>query len=122
MSLAGKVAVVTGGSRGIGRAICLQFAEKGAKVVINYVSRSEAAEETKAQVEAMVRSLTVYVSSNDRALIMSRLVNRTPRRGESTLTPDQIEEAVAAHDEAPFFDFAQMPADWEVPRAVPKGS
>ncbi len=53
MSLAGKVAVVTGGSRGIGRAICLQFAEKGAKVVINYVSRSEAAEETKAQVEAM---------------------------------------------------------------------
>jgi 3-oxoacyl-[acyl-carrier protein] reductase len=52
MSLAGKVAVVTGGSRGIGRAICLQFAEKGAKVVINYVSRSEAAEETKAQVEA----------------------------------------------------------------------
>ena len=53
MSLAGKVAVVTGCSRGIGRAICLQFAEKGAKVVINYVSRSEAAEETKAQVEAM---------------------------------------------------------------------
>ena len=53
MSLAGKVAVVTGGSRGIGRAICLQFAEKGAKVVINYVSRSEAAEETKALVEAM---------------------------------------------------------------------
>ncbi len=53
MSLAGKVAVVTGGSRGIGRAICLQFAEKGAKVVINYVSRSEAAEETKTQVEAM---------------------------------------------------------------------
>ncbi len=53
MSLAGKVAVVTGGSRGIGRTICLQFAGMGAKVVINYVSRSEAAEETKAQVEAM---------------------------------------------------------------------
>jgi len=48
----------------------------------------------KAQIEAMVRNLTVYVSSNDRALIMSRLVNRTARRGESTLTPDQIEEAV----------------------------
>jgi len=48
----------------------------------------------KAKVEAMVRNLTVYVSSNDRALIMSRLVNRTARRGESTLTPDQIEEAV----------------------------
>jgi len=53
MSLAGKVAVVTGGSRGIGRAICLRLAEMGAKVVINYVSRPEAAEETKAQVEAL---------------------------------------------------------------------
>ena len=53
MSLAGKVAVVTGGSRGIGRAICLQFAKMGAKVVINYVSRPEAAEETKTQVESM---------------------------------------------------------------------
>jgi 3-oxoacyl-[acyl-carrier protein] reductase len=53
MSLAGKVAVVTGGSRGIGRAICLRLAEMGAKVVINYVSRPEAAQETKAQVEAL---------------------------------------------------------------------
>jgi 3-oxoacyl-[acyl-carrier protein] reductase len=53
MSLAGKVAVVTGGSRGIGRAICLRFAAMGAKVVINYVSRSEAAEETKARIEAL---------------------------------------------------------------------
>ncbi|MBW2484225.1 MAG: 3-oxoacyl-[acyl-carrier-protein] reductase [Deltaproteobacteria bacterium] len=53
MSLAGKVAVVTGGSRGIGRAVCLRFAAMGAKVVINYVSRPDAAEETKAQVEAL---------------------------------------------------------------------
>jgi len=52
MSLAGKVAVVTGGSRGIGRAICLELANRGARVVINYVSRPEAAEETKKLIEA----------------------------------------------------------------------
>ncbi len=53
MSLAGKVAVVTGGSRGIGRAISLQLAKMGAKVIINYVSRPEAAEETKTRIETL---------------------------------------------------------------------
>jgi 3-oxoacyl-[acyl-carrier protein] reductase len=52
MSLAGKVAVVTGGSRGIGRAVCLRLAEMGAKVVINYVSRPDAAEATKSAIKA----------------------------------------------------------------------
>jgi len=47
MSLEGKVAVVTGGSRGIGRAICIRLASMGAFVFINYVSRSSAAEETQ---------------------------------------------------------------------------
>ena len=45
MSLEGKTALVTGGSRGIGRAICLQLAAQGAHVGINYVSNSTAAEE-----------------------------------------------------------------------------
>lgn len=51
MNLKGKVALVTGGSRGIGRAICIRLAAMGAFVYINYLSRSEAAEETKSIIE-----------------------------------------------------------------------
>ena len=43
-NLAGQVAVVTGASRGIGRAIALSLASEGAKVVVNYASSSEAAD------------------------------------------------------------------------------
>ena len=45
-SLTGKVALVTGGSRGIGRCICVALAKAGAKVFINFSSNSMAAEET----------------------------------------------------------------------------
>lgn len=47
-----KVALVTGASRGIGRAIALALAEEGAKVVINYASSSGAADEVVAKIEA----------------------------------------------------------------------
>ena len=51
--LAGKVAIVTGASRGIGRAIALQLAEIGAKVVVNYASSSGAADELVAQIASI---------------------------------------------------------------------
>ncbi|MEZ4402827.1 MAG: 3-oxoacyl-ACP reductase family protein [Kofleriaceae bacterium] len=51
-ALVGKVALVTGGSRGIGRAICVALASRGATVVINYASRRDAADETAALVTA----------------------------------------------------------------------
>lgn len=51
MMLDGKIAVVTGGSRGIGRAISQRLASMGATVYINYVSRPDAAEETKTIIE-----------------------------------------------------------------------
>jgi 3-oxoacyl-[acyl-carrier protein] reductase len=46
MSLQGQTAIVTGGSRGIGKAICEQLAQMGANVVINYASNEKAAQET----------------------------------------------------------------------------
>ena len=51
MTLDGKVALVTGGSRGIGRAVAIRLADMGALVYINYVSRAGAALETKELIE-----------------------------------------------------------------------
>lgn len=52
-SLKGKVAVVTGGARDIGRAISVGLAKAGAKVVVNYHSSASAADDTVAEIKAL---------------------------------------------------------------------
>ncbi len=52
MNLQGKSALVTGSSRGIGRAVALKFAERGAKVAINFAGNLAKAQEVQQEIEA----------------------------------------------------------------------
>jgi enoyl-[acyl-carrier protein] reductase III len=56
----GKIALVTGGTRGIGKAISLRLAQDGADIILNYKSDSETAEETAAEIRALGRTVWVF--------------------------------------------------------------
>lgn len=60
MMLHDKVAVVTGGSRGIGRAICLKFAQEGASVAFLFAGNTESAEKTLAELKALGAKAACY--------------------------------------------------------------
>ena len=59
LRFAGKTALITGSSRGIGRAIALRLAREGADIVINFVRNRKPAEEIAAQIEALGRRVTI---------------------------------------------------------------
>src|SRR5438309_7999990 len=65
--LEGKRAFISGGTRGIGAALCEVFAREGADVAFNYHSRDDLAEEVKAKIESFGRrALGFKVSVTDR--------------------------------------------------------
>src|SRR5215203_5453310 len=77
---AGRVAIVTGGTRGIGRAIALELAKRGADVAFNYAKSADAAETLKSELESFgVRSLSVQcdVANTEAAAEMVKQVKDT---------------------------------------------
>jgi 3-oxoacyl-[acyl-carrier protein] reductase len=77
--LAGKIALVTGGSRGIGRAIAVALARAGADVAVNYVSDEAAAREAAAEIEQAGRRAIAIQADVSNAGEVTRLVTTIGR-------------------------------------------
>lgn len=73
MNFTGKTAVVTGGSRGLGRAVCRKLAENGANVVFSYAGNAAAAQETVRELEsigATVRAVQGSVADSEAVKVL----------------------------------------------------
>jgi enoyl-[acyl-carrier protein] reductase III len=70
VSLEGKLALVTGGGRGIGRAIALKLASQGSDIIVNFFRHRESAEQTAKDIEALgVKAETIRANVGDPAKI-----------------------------------------------------
>lgn len=77
LGLADRVALVTGGSRGIGKAVVLLFASHGARVVVNYVSDEQTAAETVSEARALGAEVIAIQADVSKLAEGERLVQET---------------------------------------------
>jgi len=115
MSLDGRVALVTGGGRGIGRAVSLALAEDGADIAVNYRKDEDSALETVARIEKLGRRGIAVQASVDSATDDERMVGQVVQamgfvdilvnnggiasrgRSVSKTEPDELERVIATH-------------------------
>jgi glucose 1-dehydrogenase len=108
MRLEGKVALVTGGGRGIGREIALRFAAEGADVVINYSHSKEAAEGVCGQIESAGRRSVAIQADLSRVDDVRRLVAEAVRRMGRL---DVLVNNAGVEKSAPFWDVTEEDYD-----------
>ena len=77
MKLAGKVAIVTGASQGIGRGIALKFAEEGADVVVNYRKNDDMAQTVADKIRSLGRQALVVKADVSQSMDVHGLVQKT---------------------------------------------
>jgi 3-oxoacyl-[acyl-carrier protein] reductase len=80
MRLKGKVAIVTGASRGIGRGIARMFAEEGAKVVVNYNTSKKEASSLAEEIKKMGRDVLLVQADVSKADQVKNMVRKTMER------------------------------------------
>ncbi len=121
IDLSGRTALVTGASRGIGKAIALSLAEAGADIAVNYRRDADAAAETVAEIEALGRRAKAYAAAvenwdEDQAMVadvlrdfggIGILVNNAgiASRGQSVADTDpaEMERVVRVHAFGPHY-------------------
>jgi 3-oxoacyl-[acyl-carrier protein] reductase len=84
-SLSGKVALVTGGARDIGRAISIELARNGADVVVNYASSADEAADTVRQIEALGRRALAVKADVTRKDEIESLTSQALRFGDGRI-------------------------------------
>jgi len=126
MKLNGKVAVVTGSSRGIGRGIAVRLAKDGASVVVHYMSNAKAAEEIQRHIESQggtafalqadlasideirrfFERLDTELNTRNRTNQFDILINNAGISSPAPyrqMTPEQFDQLFAVNVRGPFF-------------------
>jgi len=109
VQLEGKVALVTGGSRSIGRAIALAFAREGAAVAVNYVSHAEEARSATREIEALGRrAIAVKADTSQRVQVHAMVEEVTTRLGPI----DVLVNNAGVQKRVYFLDLEEADWDW----------
>ena len=109
MRLKDQIALVTGGSRSIGREIALRFAREGADVAVNYVKNTDAAQRTVSEIEALGRRALAVKADTSKSDAVEVMVNEV---WESLGPIDILVNNAGVQKRIFFLDLEEADWDW----------